>query len=624
MNHHKLSKKHVKKSVLPTDAYRKQQKKKEKKKKKKEKALQLENIISKKNPHKVKEKLDYLRTKEKQGKLLPVEKNKLKEYENLWNLIKEKVKNNEYVYNNNGYIFNLNEENKNEEISNSEKKSVSSKDDINISSSLYSSSDDDEDTDDDLKEIQNDDGKKEDDDFFLESLPSLPKGLPKEVIKLIENSKLPQPDNIRKMMENMYQTYGTTQLPVQNHNILLNNYTYNQVYYNLQNYYNNANVYNNIYPTVPYNKNYEKNLKNESVKNDNTLLSYPNSYLINGENNVSMTNQNYYTNNSNINTNVNKNIINNNTNMNEKLNINKDNEKLYNIEKTHNNNINHDDNKNDDDDNKNNDDDNKNNDDDDNKNNDDDNKNDDDDNNNLCHDIINNDPFLKDKSKHKDIIQQASVSNDNPNFLKDKADINNSYNYMNYYYNYANNYINRNNYNLLNHGPYNPMYYYNYNNIKVNNQTTNLTNNNNSLISLYNHSNMNMMNYYGTNSNNGNVKNRGNFMRHKNIKGKDNHSDNNNKHNNNFNSHNNKTNYDLHTKKFINEEKNHKRNSINTKDEKQSSVQYFVPINLRLKNKLNDVCETKINTIDQRNKNVDENINIDQEYNKFIKEVNFN
>ncbi|KOB88180.1 hypothetical protein PFDG_04660 [Plasmodium falciparum Dd2] len=213
-------------------------------------------------------------------------------------------------------LIRRNEVIKNEEISNSEKKSVSSKDDINTSSSLYS-----------------------------KSLPSLPKGLPKEVIKLIENSKLPQPDNIKKMMENMYQTYGTTQLPVQNHNILLNNYTYNQVYYNLQNYYNNANVYN-IYPTVPYNKNYEKNLKNESVKNDNTLLSYPNSYLINGANNVSMINQNYYTNNSNINTTVNKNIINNNTNMNEKLNINKDNEKLYNIEKTHNNNINHDDNKN--------------------------------------------------------------------------------------------------------------------------------------------------------------------------------------------------------------------------------------------------------------------------------------
>ncbi|SPJ12659.1 WW domain-binding protein 11, putative [Plasmodium sp. DRC-Itaito] len=596
MNHHKLSKKHVKKSVLPTDAYRKQQKKKEKKKKKKEKALQLENIISKKNPHRVKEKLDYLRTKEKQGKLLPIEKNKLKEYEKLWNLIKEKVKNNEYVYNNNGYIFNLNEK-----ISDSEKKSVNSKDDINIASSLYSISDDDEDINNDLKDIQNDNEKK-DDDFFLESLPSLPKGLPNEVIKLIESSKIPQPDNIKKMMENMHQTYGTTQLPVQNHNILLNNYTYNQVYYNLQNYYNKANAYN-IYPTVPYNKNYEKDLKNESVKNENKITSYPNSYLINGVNHLYMTNPNCYMNNSNINTTVYKNIINNNTNINEKLNINEDKEKIYNIEKTQNNNINYDDNKN--------------------------NINNNNNNNNLCHDIINNDPFIKDKSKHKDIIKQSSVLNDNPNFLKDKADINNSYNYMNYYYNNVNNYINSNNYNPLNYGPYNKMYYNNYNNIKVNNQTSNLTNNNNSLISSYNLANINMMNYYGTNSNNGNVKNKGNFMRLKNIKRKDNHSDNNYKHNNNYNNNNNnnnnnKTNYDLHTKKLINEEKNHKRNNINTKDEKQSSVQYFVPINLRLKNKLTDVCETKINTIDKRNKNVDENINIDQEYNKFIKEVNFN
>ncbi|SOV18991.1 WW domain-binding protein 11, putative [Plasmodium gaboni] len=616
MNHHKLSKKHVKKSVLPTDAYRKQQKKKEKKKKKKEKALQLENIISKKNPHRVKEKLDYLRTKEKQGKLLPVEKNKLKEYENLWNLIKEKVKNNEYVYNNNGYVFNLNEQNKNEEISNSENKSVSSNDDVNISSSLYNSSDDDEEINEDLKEIQNNDGKKEDEDFFLDSLPSLPKGLPNEVIKLIENSKLPQPDNIKKMMENMYQPYGATQLPGQNNNILINNYAYNQVYYNFQNYYNNANMYNNIYPTVPYNKNYEQDLKNETVKNDNKVLSYPNSYLINGPNNISLTNPNYYTNNSNINTSVYKNIINNNTNVNEKLNINKDKEKIYNIEKTKNNKNSDDDNKNNDDDNKNNDDDNKNSEDD-NKNNDDDNNN----NNNLYHDIINNDTCINDKSKHKD-IKQLSVSNNNPNFLKDKADINNSYNYMNYYYNYANNYINSNNYNPLNYGPYNQMHYYNYNNIKVNNQTANHPNNNNSLMSSYNPANINMMNYYGTNSNNGNMKNRGNFMRPKNIKGKDNHSDNNYKHNNNYN--NNKTNYDLHTNKLINEEKNNKRNSINTKDEKQNSLQYFVPINLRLKNKLTDVCETKFNTIEQRNKNVDENINIDQEYNKLIKEVNFN
>ncbi|SOV25004.1 WW domain-binding protein 11, putative [Plasmodium sp. DRC-Itaito] len=604
MNHHKLSKKHVKKSVLPTDAYRKHQKKKEKKKKKKEKALQLENIISKKNPHRVKEKLDYLRTKEKQGKLLPVEKNKLKEYENLWNLIKEKVKNNEYVYNNNGYVFNLNEQNKNEEISNSENKSVSSNDDVNISSSLYNSSDDDEEINEDLKEIQNNDGKKEDEDFFLDSLPSLPKGLPNEVIKLIENSKLPQPDNIKKMMENMYQPYGATQLPGQNNNILINNYAYNQVYYNFQNYYNNANMYNNIYPTVPYNKNYEQDLKNETVKNDNKVLSYPNSYLINGPNNISLTNPNYYTNNSNINTSVYKNIINNNTNVNEKLNINKDKEKIYNIEKTKNNKNSDDDNKNSEDDNKNNDDDNNN-------------------NNNLYHDIINNDTCINDKNKHKD-IKQLSVSNNNPNFLKDKADINNSYNYMNYYYNYANNYINSNNYNPLNYGPYNQMYYYNYNNIKVNNQTANHPNNNNSLMSSYNPANINMMNYYGTNSNNGNMKNRGNFMRPKNIKGKDNHSDNNYKHNNNYNNNNNKTNYDLHTNKLINEEKNNKKNSINTKDEKQNSVQYFVPINLRLKNKLTDVCETKFNTIEQRNKNVDENINIDQEYNKLIKEVNFN
>lgn len=78
MKFNQISKEAWKKNKIPTDTYRKQQKKKERKKKKKERNEQLEKIISKKNPYVVKEKLDILKKKESQGKLLPFEKKKIK------------------------------------------------------------------------------------------------------------------------------------------------------------------------------------------------------------------------------------------------------------------------------------------------------------------------------------------------------------------------------------------------------------------------------------------------------------------------------------------------------------------------------------------------------------------
>ncbi|SBS87356.1 WW domain-binding protein 11, putative [Plasmodium ovale] len=205
-----LKKEALKKKKIPTDIYRKQQKKKEKKKQKKERVEQLEKIVSKKNPHVVKEKLDILRKKESQGKLLPEEKKKLKHYEGLWNLIKEKVKNKSYIYNNNGVVYKLNDENNNREeeeepnvqenihrhgISYDDSSSdIDSDPDSNSGQNLYSDSDveaglrshssvsfdpSEEDT---VKNVD-----KEKDDFFLESLPSLPDGLPDGLVDGLED-----------------------------------------------------------------------------------------------------------------------------------------------------------------------------------------------------------------------------------------------------------------------------------------------------------------------------------------------------------------------------------------------------------------------------------------------------
>ncbi|EUD66415.1 hypothetical protein C922_03049 [Plasmodium inui San Antonio 1] len=213
----------VKKSKIPTDVYRKQQKKKERKKKTQEWSEQLEKLVSTKNPHIVKEKLDALRIREQQGKLLHVEKKKLKQYETLWNLIKEKVKDGSYFYSNNGVVFSISgkhgegaagsgddvdagnaapnvvgEDNFSREdnfsgdnrqdgapggesdyASSDIEVSSESSDENDGSSSVRSS---------DVNGWQGDDlitasgGEDQEEDFFLDSLPSLPKGLPDEFI----------------------------------------------------------------------------------------------------------------------------------------------------------------------------------------------------------------------------------------------------------------------------------------------------------------------------------------------------------------------------------------------------------------------------------------------------------
>ncbi|CAA9990342.1 WW domain-binding protein 11, putative [Plasmodium knowlesi strain H] len=203
----------LKKSKIPTDAYRKQQKKKERKKKKQEWSEQLEKLVRTKNPHDVKEKLDSLRIKEQQGKLLHVEKKKLKQYETLWNLIKEKVKDGSYFYSNNGVVFSMSEQHgegaadgavggdsernsvgkdnfstKQCEDSAADSESDYASSDIQVSSESSHENDGSSSVQsDDLSSSQGNDleGPGENDqeeDFFLESLPSLPKGLPDEFI----------------------------------------------------------------------------------------------------------------------------------------------------------------------------------------------------------------------------------------------------------------------------------------------------------------------------------------------------------------------------------------------------------------------------------------------------------
>ncbi|CAI7722866.1 WW domain-binding protein 11, putative [Plasmodium vivax] len=212
MKRSQMLKETLKKSKIPTDVYRKQQKKKEKKKKKQEWSEQLEKLVSTKNPHDVKEKLDALRTREQQGKLLHVEKKKLKQYETLWNLIKEKVKDGSYFYSNNGVVFSMSgqhggdgadggdaansgdgEDNfpgeerldgapggESDCASSDVEVSSESSDESDGSSSVQSG---------DVNSSQGDDlggapggDHQEEEDFFLESLPSLPKGLPDEFI----------------------------------------------------------------------------------------------------------------------------------------------------------------------------------------------------------------------------------------------------------------------------------------------------------------------------------------------------------------------------------------------------------------------------------------------------------
>ncbi|KJP86164.1 hypothetical protein AK88_04215 [Plasmodium fragile] len=199
----------LKKSKIPTDVYRKQQKKKERKKKKQEWSEQLEKLVSTKNPHDVKEKLDSLRIREQQGKLLHVEKKKLKQYETLWNLIKEKVKDGTYFYNNNGVVFSMSGQHGEDaagggdgggnvvgeqrqdgapggesDYASSDIQVSSESSDENDDSNSVQSDDSNSMQSDDSNNVQRDDLRKapgEDDqeeDFFLESLPSLPKGLP--------------------------------------------------------------------------------------------------------------------------------------------------------------------------------------------------------------------------------------------------------------------------------------------------------------------------------------------------------------------------------------------------------------------------------------------------------------
>ncbi|SBT72212.1 WW domain-binding protein 11, putative [Plasmodium malariae] len=622
----KTSKETLKKGKIPTDIYRKHQKKKEKKKKKKERAEQLEIIISKKNPYVVKEKLDTLKKKEKQGKLLPVEKNKLKQYERLWNIIKEKVKDKTYFYNNNGVIYNMNDENddnkdnsesdefdeqdENDESDESDKSGDSNKDrsisEGNVPSAeaelnahpLFPNNSVDENI---IKSIDDNEG----DDFFLECLPSLPIGLPSEFIR--ENADTLERDYCFHLKGNSTNGYfNYTPYTAFNAASNSNSCTYNNRQYSgtpdLASYYYN---YYNCYQQ-PF---YENSGNNNNGENYLNMQGKKEKVPLNNEPNVNIRNFNKTSNNNNV---RNSDLSNSNYNSN--------NNNSNNVNKIR--------------------------------------------TDGICEGptLCLNDEFNKAKLDEEGNQLLNDVRNGNTNNAHDNC--NNENNYVNNAL--KKNIKNSNIHNTVNVFNYANMYYHNfmpmhynntlnnnsfrsnncsahaYNNNAVNYAMSNGHTNNSYVHSNYiNSSHMNrvymnnnlMKNIYdvdpknhtrkGKRYNNTNTHNGENSLTKKSCTEKDSY-------------HNISSNHHARTSKANNSAMhvnknststnkiNTNRNNVMDKSNEPNNAQYFVPINLRLKNKLNDLCETTINAVDKGKKDEDKNINIDLEYNKFIKEVNLN
>ncbi|SCM10615.1 WW domain-binding protein 11, putative [Plasmodium chabaudi adami] len=582
MKFSQASKEAWKKNKIPTDTYRKQQKKKERKKKKKERAEQLEKVISKKNPYVVKEKLDILKKKENQGKLLPSEKNKLKQYEKLWNLIKEKVKSKSYVYNNNGVVYNINDNENNYEDKQSKTisdidSSVSSENDDNSSDSSYYSYD---------ETIKNESDESENN--FLDELPSLPSGLPDECME--EHTRLCENGYFNPgAIYNMNNYYSQFRAPNNNNSNIPKGYMPNQLPHNnsnpnahqayLVNYYYNS--YAHYYNNFIYNNNY----MNTQYAKGPAVNSTKNSGIADTCNNEEKTN-------------LTNNLVND-------LNGGNDKEEGVTLEVDNNNDtqsvvIGNDSEKNPESVEPN--------------------------NSKECDNYSGEEGEVTNNTSQKNCDEN---NNGNSSEVVPSANNANYANYANYYMNYyqnfnmyMNNAYNKNsknsNINPMQNYPNNYYYNYSYNMNSMSSMSGNIPappgyNNiqNSSINNNYNinsgfKNNMNSKNFSnkGKRHNYGDTKNGSYSSPKKNKTGNDNsfykNFSNNNEANENKNVHN------------FNE----------TNKEKEDNTQYFVPINLRVKNKLNDLCETKINAID--NKNNDKNVNIDMEYNKFIKEVDMN
>ncbi|CDU85018.1 WW domain-binding protein 11, putative [Plasmodium yoelii] len=544
MKFNQISKEAWKKNKIPTDTYRKQQKKKERKKKKKERNEQLEKIISKKNPYVVKEKLDILKKKESQGKLLPFEKKKLKQYEGLWSLIKEKVKNKSYVYNNNGVVYKINdnENNYEEELSKTisdADSNINNENDTNSYDSSYYSYD---------ETIKTESDK--DENNFLEELPSLPNGLPDECI-----------EEYTRLYENGHFNSNTF-CNINNNNNNINN--------------NSNNINNNgYYPfRVPEeNNNISKGyVHNQLLPNNNSNANAHQAYLVNYYyNSYAQYYNNLFYNNNYMNTQYTKEPAPNSI------------------------------------------------------------KNGDIKNGDVKNGDVKNGDVKNDDVKNGDVKNGDEKSGDakgggnsSETIVPNSNDANYANYYMNYYKNfnmYMNNTFNQigknnNNINSIQNNPNN--YYYNYNCNNMNNNIPSPPGYNNFQNSFINNNyNMNSQKIANKgkrhNNNYGDAKNIGYSSPKKNKTGNNNTFYKNSSNNINMN------NYEP------NENKNNDVHNFNsTNNEKENNVQYFVPINLRVKNKLNDLCETKINVVDNKNKSDDKNINIDVEYNKFIKEVDMN